>query len=413
MNSHDSDGNTSRDLFDETAHAQDSSSAPSIGIFDVLFHLVRNKRLIALVTAIAGLIGLCIGLSSPARYTATTTILTPQQTPSSAAILMSQMSNSGASALSLAAGSGLGLKNPNDIYIGLLSSREIADGMIQSYGLENVYRSRNMTGARKSLAANTKIVSERSGLISISFTDKDKNRAAVIANAYSDQLRNLSKKLANAEASQRRTFYEEQFKRVKEDLIASELTFQTMQKNKGMVQLDAQAKALITSLAALQAEVSAKKVELQALRTSSTENNSKVQVAESQLTALQGQLIQMEQREHSSGSIGIGLQDVADSGLDYLRAEHELQYQQNLLDQLTKQYDAAKLDEAKYATVVQVVDSAQPPDLKSSPHRAQIFLAWLFLGFCGACIWVLAVSALKVNTQFSQALEELKRAFLA
>ena len=42
-------------------------------------------------------------------------------------MMMNQLANIGVGSLAAVAGGGLGLKNPNDIYVGLLNSRPIAD----------------------------------------------------------------------------------------------------------------------------------------------------------------------------------------------------------------------------------------------------------------------------------------------
>jgi len=90
--------------------------------------------------------------------------------------MMSQLANSSSGALALAAaGGGFSMRNPNDIYIGLLSSRPIEDAIIQKFGMMDVYRVHDMTAARQRLAQNTSFTSEKSSLIAISFTDSDKN----------------------------------------------------------------------------------------------------------------------------------------------------------------------------------------------------------------------------------------------
>ena len=160
---------------------------------------------------------------------------------------------------------------------------------------------------------------------------------AAMANAYTDQLRILTKSLAVTEASQRRLFYEEQLTQVREALVAAELAFQQVQQQKGLIQLDAQAKAMIESLSVLRAQVAAKQVEVQALRSYSTEQNPDVQLAERELTSLQAEEASLEQRNHVPGIAGLGLGNVPAAGLEYLRAAHEFQYQQALYDMLMKQ----------------------------------------------------------------------------
>lgn len=370
-------------------YAQEAAPGQSAGttVLALLAVLARRKKRIAEATGVAALAGVVLSLLLPVRFTATTRILTPQPTPSAAALMMSQPVISTASSLMSGAG-GFSLRNPNDLYVGLLRSRPIADAILQQFGLPRVYRASNMSAARTRLADNTTITSEKSGLIAISVTDGDRARAARMANAYTDQLRALTRNLALTEASRRRIFYEAELKRATDDLTAAQLAFRNFQQQKGLVELDAQARALIGRIAQMRAEAAAREVQLQALRSYSTESNPDVEMAESQLASLRAQLAQMEQRNESSPSTaGIGLQDMAGGGLNYLRAEHELQYRQALLDLLMKQYDAARLDEAKDATIIQVVETAAPPDRKTSPHRVQVVLACAALGFFCACLY--------------------------
>ena len=379
---------------EETAEAIDVASlseAPSDGyevsLIEVLTQLAYRKWLIAKITGIAVLAGAILSLVLPVRYTATTKIMPPQQTQSTASMLMmNQLAGAGGGSLAALAGGGLGLKNPNDIYIGLLTSRPIADALIQKFTLATEYRAKDMTEARKKLTSYTVVTSEKNGFISVSVTDKDKKRVAEMANTYTDQLRILTKSLAVTEASQRRLFYEEQLKQTREALVAAELAFEQVQQQKGLVQLDAQAKAMIESLSVLRAQVAAKQVEVQALRSYSTEQNPEVQLAEKELSSLQAEESRLEQNNHSPGIAGLGLGNVPAAGLEYLRAAHELQYQQALFDMMMKQYDAAKLDESKDAAIIQVVEPAIAPDRKSSPHRAIILVLSLFLGFFAGCI---------------------------
>jgi tyrosine-protein kinase Etk/Wzc len=381
---------------EETAATMDGISAPKVptdgyevSLIEVFTHLAHRKGLITKVTGAAALIGLVLCFVLPVRYTATTRIMPPQQTQSSATMLMSQLTGLGGGSLAAMAGGGMGLKNPNDIYVGLLTSRPIADAIIQKFSLEKEYRAKDMTEARKKLAGFTEVTSEKAGFIAVSVTDKDKKRVAEMANAYTDELRNLTKTLAVTEASQRRLFYEEQLKQAREALVSAALAFQQVQQQKGLVQLDAQAKAMIEGLAALRAQVAAKQVEVQALRSYSTEQNPEVQLAEKELASLESQEAQLEQSNHGPGIAGLGLGNVPSAGLEYLHAEHELQYQQALYDMLMKQFDAARLDESKDATTIQVVEPAIEPDEKSAPRRTAILLLFTSAGIIAGCSLIL------------------------
>jgi uncharacterized protein involved in exopolysaccharide biosynthesis len=249
-------------------------------------------------------------------------------------------------------------------------------------------------------------------LLAVSVTDKNKERAAEMANAYTDQLRLLTKTLAVTEAGQRRLFYEEQLKQSKEALISAELAFQQVQQSKGLIQLDAQARAMITSLATLRAQVGAKEVELEVLRSYATEHNPEVALAENQLAALKEQIASLEEKSRTSGFPGPGLSEVPAAGLDFLRAEHELTYQQTLFDLLLKQYDAARLDEAKDAAVIQVVELAAPPERKSSPHRAVIALWFTAIALLGMCALICLKDFVQRRPELARSLVELRSALI-
>ena len=409
-------------LIEETAESMDSASLSEtasddheVSLIDVLIQLAFRKWLIAKVTGCAVLAGVVLAFLQPVRYTAMTKIMPPQQTQSAASMMMSQLTSAGGGSLAAFAGGGLGLKNPNDIYIGMLTSRPIADAIIQKFGLAKVYRAKDMTQARKELAGYTEVTSEKNGFINVSVTDKNKKRVAEIANAYTDQLRILTQTLAVTEASQRRLFYEEQLKQAKDALVAAELALQHIQQQNGLVQLDAQAKAMIEGISAIRAQIAAKQVEVLALRSYSTERNPDVQLADKELSSLQAEEQRMEQNHHAPGFAALGLGNVPAAGLEYLRAARELAYRQALFDMLMKQYDAAKLDEAKEAATIQVVEPAIEADRKSEPKRAVILSISAALGLTVGCLWALLLwmkELAQADPQCAAQLWALKNALL-
>jgi tyrosine-protein kinase Etk/Wzc len=398
---------------EELKHLDTPGVATVINPIEIMTHLALEKWLIAKAAAFALLAGTVVCFVLPVRYTATAKIMPPQQAAPAAAILMNQLVSASTGSLAAAAGMGLGVKNPNDIYLGLLASRPILDGIIAQFGLARVYHTSDMTSTRKTLAGRTEIESEKNGFISIAVADKDKVRAAQIANAYTKGLLGLTKTLAVTEASQRRLFYEDQLAQAKEALVAAEMSFQQVQRNEGMIQLDGQAKAMIESLERMRAEVAVKEVELEALRSYSTDRNPEVQLAERELSSLKIEVDRMEQKRHSSGSADLGLGDVPGAGMDYLRAEHELKYRQTVLDLLVKQYDMARLDEARNSVIIQVVEAAIPPERRSSPQRTVIVILFTGAGFLAACFYVSVHAVLQQDPELSRSLEVLKTTLLS
>ncbi len=401
---------------DVSASSGSFGSGHEITMFDLITQLALRKRLITVVTGISASMGIILALALPTQYTARSRIMPPQQTQSATGMLMSQLASSAPISLAAFSGStGLGLKNPNDIYVGLLNSRPVADDIIRKFNLVDAYRSRDMTSARKTLAEFTTVTSEKSGMISIEVTDRDKKRAAGMADVYVDELRALTGHLAVTEAAQRALFYEGQLREAKDSLLAAESAFQQVQQTKGLVAPDAQARAMIAGMAELRARAAAKQVELQALRSYSTDRNPEVELAERELASIDIELARMEQRSHTSRLADLGLQDVPSAGMDYLRAEHEVKYRQAMFDLLLRQYDAAKLDESKEAAVIQVVEPAIEPDRKSSPKRVLIILAMSVVGLffgCGCALFQWWSARAQSDPLLAAQLAELKHALL-
>jgi capsule polysaccharide export protein KpsE/RkpR len=384
-------------------------------LMDVLIYLAEHKYFILKVAGAAIIAGVMASFLLPVRYTASVRILTPQQVQSSAALLLMNPASGGSSlsALSTMPGGSFTLKNPNDIYVGLLQCRRIGDGVIRQFDLMKVYHSRDMTAARKKLAARTTVTAEKSGLIAVTVVDSDKVRSANLANSYIDQLRILTKDMAVTDASERRLFYEDQLSHAKDALVNAEFQFRQIQAKHGVIQLNAQAESVIGSLAAIQARVDAKQVELEALKSYSTESNPSVQLAETELAALRAQAQQLEEKNGATSSNGLGLQDVAGAGLDYLTAEHEFMYRQALFDLLLKQYDAAKLDEAKEGAIIQVVEPGIPPDRKSFPNRGVVVLIFFFVGLASGCAYAIVARSAEKNPALLLPLKDLGAALKA
>jgi tyrosine-protein kinase Etk/Wzc len=391
---------------------EQQDARPGLFLVEVLTVFASQKRLIAIVAGAGLLVGIALSFLLPTEYTSTGRIMPPQQTQSSSAMLMNQLV--GAAGLVPSSGSALlGMRNPNEIYIGMLNSRTIADEIVNQFGLKGVYRARDLVAAREKLARFTSIVSEKSGMISISVTDRDRTRAAQMANAYIEYLRSLTKTIAVTEASQRRAFYEDQLRNAKSSLISAEFQFRQVQLRNGVIQPEAQGRALIGELADLQARIAAKQVDLQAQRSFSTENNPEVQLLESQLESMRQEQARLQHGGVAAGDSAMALRDLAGSGLDYLNAAHELAYRQTLLDLLIKQYDSARLDEAKEAAIIQVVDSPVPPERRSSPHRLLIIILFTVLGGLSGCAYLYMIEIFRSNPRLAAALAAFKSTLLS
>jgi len=378
-------------------HEADPSDLPApihdredeISFLDLLIVLANRKGFILSVTLIFGIAGLLISLLLPKGYTAETTIMPPQQNTSMASALTSQLGNLGT--MAAVAGGGLNLKNPNDMYVAMFHTKAVEDAMIRRYNLMQEYRMTYMSDARKVFEKSFDVEGNgKDGLIHISVEDKDPKRAAEMANGYVDQFRTLSQKLAITEASKRRLFFEQQMLQTKDKLADAEEAMKKTEQAGGMIQLDSQARALIESAASLRAQIAAKEVQLEGMRAYATTENANVVEAQHQLDGLRGELAKLVgNKEDENAGLLPPKGAMAQSGLEYVRKLRDVKYYETIFDILARQFEMAKLDEAKEGALVQVVDPAIPPDKKSSPKRRLITVVATAVGFFLAVFLVL------------------------
>ncbi|AZN37850.1 GumC family protein [Iodobacter ciconiae] len=355
---------------------QENDQDDEISLIDLLIVLAKHKKLIFGLPAVFGILALVYGFVATPIFEAKTTILPPQQQQSSASAMLAQLGG-----LAGGAGAALGVKSPNDIYIAMLQSRRLEEKLVERFKLQTVYETKTAGDTLLALEGSSKIATGKDGLISIAVEDKDPKLAAAIANAYVEELRNLSKVLAVTEAAQRRQFFEGQITTAKKELADAEVALRQLQEQTGVLQLNEQGKVAIEALASLRAKVSAKQVQLNAMRNFATENNPELQRAKAELDSLQTQLADMSKGGEENEDVLIAKSKAPGVGLDYLRKMRDVKYQETLFELMSKQYEIAKLDEAKDGANIQVLDSAIPPEKKAKPKRSILILLALFAGF--------------------------------
>lgn len=330
-------------------------------LIDVLIIFAKNKKLIIGMPIIAAVIAGAIGLALPNVYRATTKLLPPQQSQSSAAALLSQLGG-----IAGAAAGSAGLKNPNDLYIGMLKSRTIADKVIEKFDLKKVYDTDSLEKARKKLDENTTITSTKDGFITIEVEDKNQKFVAPLTNGYVDELLKLTKVIAVTEASQRRMFFEQQLELSKNKLAAAEMALKGALDTGGVISVDSDSRAILETVARLRAQISAKEIQLNSMRAFVTANNPDFKRVQEELNSSRLELSKLENgRPGGLGAANSG--GTEQPGLENIKILREIKYHQMLYELLAKQYEGARLDEAKDPSIIQVLDRAIEPERKFKP----------------------------------------------
>jgi tyrosine-protein kinase Etk/Wzc len=383
-----------------------------ISLLDILVLLLSRKRFIARFVSGAAVLATIVAFLLPVRYEAKIVLLPPAQNSSIGSSLLGQLGGLGSlGSLASLAGGGLSLKNPADMYVSLLTSRTVEDAMIQRFGLMKEYRQKRMSDTRKELERRTTAVAGiKDGLIRLTIEDGDRQKAADLANGYVEEFRKLSASLAITEAARRRLFFEQQVQQAKDKLTEAEVAMSKTQQSTGLLQIDSQARALIESAAVLRGQVVAKQVQIEGMRAFATDDNPNLVLAKQELAALQAQLDRVAGSQKDTGSdINLSKGRVTQAGMEYLRRFRDLKYQETVFELLAKEFEIAKLDEAREGSIIQVVDAAVPPDNKSSPHRTLIVLGATILAFFVAVFWIWLRNSLATAFELPENRQRLRR----
>jgi tyrosine-protein kinase Etk/Wzc len=363
--------------------ANERSDTQTRDFVSILIVLAKKKRFLTVFPLIVAIIAAVVSLTLPNVYRGAAVLLPPQQQQSSAAALLSQLGG----VAGVAAGV-TGLKNPNDLYVGMLGSRTIADKLVEKFNLVKVYGSDTTEQARRELDNNTQITSGKDGLITIEVIDKNQKLVAPMANAYVAELLSLTKQLALTESSQRRKFFEDQLGLAKDNLAKAEVTLKHGLETKGVVSVDVDSQAIVETIARLRAQVSAKEIEINSMSSFVTTSNQDYRRANEELRSLRDQLTKLQ-----NGAASEDEKPGNQSGLENIKTLRDVKYYQMLYEILAKQYEVARLDEAKEASVIQVLDAAVEPERKFKPARAIIVILSAIVASIMAVIWILLIDA--------------------
>ncbi len=351
-----------------------------INLLEYLLVIVKHKKMIFLTCLVTFILTCGITLLMPNIYTSTARILPPQNDKGGLSSMLGSVSNIAALA-GLSVGSGSG-----ELYVGMLKSRSIADVIIDKFDLMKIYDQKYRVETYKILndAVNFS-VGKDDGIITVTAEDEDPKRAADIANTYIEELKKLNIKINLNNAGRERLFLEERLAVVQNDLSKAEDALKDFQEKNKAIRIDAQASAIIDAFATLKGVLASKEVELGVLRSSQTDQNPQVKALREEITQIREQISQLEQSHDgktSSADIFLATSEVPELGIQYARLLRDLKVQETLYELVTKQYEMAKISEAKNTSTIQVLDAAMVPDKKSKPRRSIIVLAATFaMGF--------------------------------
>ncbi len=374
----------------------------TVDLLDLLIVVLKRKRII---------LGFTFGL---AFLTAIISLIMPEIYKASAKIFPVTASESGVSQLLGQLGGMAGISMPESkgspyLYVEMLKSNTILDEIIKKFNLKELYDTDTMDDTREALLDKASFsVDKQSNIITISVYDCDPSRSAKMANFFVDKLIEFTNNLALTEASKKRVFFEKQLKEAFTKLQEAESRLAEFQSKTGILKIDEQTKALIEAIATFKAKIVEKEVELQVLSTFLTPDNPRFKKLEEELRGLKEKLREFEEKKQKRFDPLISAKMISSEGLEYLRRMREVKFNETLYSILLKQYEAARLEEAKEKDVIQVIDRAIPPEKRAKPKRTLMVLIAAFSGFFVSLFFVFVLEFLEKAKHDPESGEKVK-----
>jgi uncharacterized protein involved in exopolysaccharide biosynthesis len=379
----------------------------TIRFVDFVLPLVRRRRMIVSIVLVAAIVSVVAALLWPKSWRATVTLLPPERRMDNPMFIPGSFEGLGASLR------GITLRHvatPTDIFIAILDSRNVAEALVQRFGLQEEYDVESVQKAAQRLQKSTNIFVTQDGTIRIAAVASSAAGAAELANAYVEELDRVNLSLAGAQANAIREFIETELEEGRVRLATAEEALRDFQEEYGAIEITEQARAVIAAAAEIRAQILTAEVELGVLQRTRVASHPDVVYAQDYLAELRLRLAEIEGRDDPLAIVEIEkplggnhgtngdsaaaalepapeadvfppLSRIPSLGLKWGRLFRELKTEEAVVTLLTEQFHRARIEEKRSLPTVRVLDPAVAPERRYRPRRSIMSIVGTLGGF--------------------------------
>ncbi len=221
-------------------------------------------------------------------------------------------------------------RNAGDIYLGLISSRTVADDVIEHQHLAEYFHINKPSQLRRILSSMAKINVDKDQFVTVTVRAKEPETAVRIANEFPAALYRLNHEVAISEAVHRWEYFEGPLEQEKNKLAEAEEELKQAQQKTGMVLPDAQVRLGVSAIADLKQQIAGREEQLAALQTGSTDQNPQIIQLKSQIASLYGQVHRLEEQTGGAGT-SPAMAKLPELTLEVERKTREVKFHETLL----------------------------------------------------------------------------------
>jgi tyrosine-protein kinase Etk/Wzc len=355
-----------------------------------------QKRIVAIGLA-GAVLGLGYGLLAPRWYSAVLTVVPAKAQRSGLSSML------GGELAGLASGFDAPLGGVDVARItAVLQSNAVTDAVIEKFDLRTRYRTNGQNRARTALWRHCSVKAlPKPNLVQLTCEDKDPAFVQQLLGFFAEHGNQVFRRVGVSSATEEVRFLDQRVAQLRQQADDAAARMREFQERHKIVDLDTQAKAVVSALATLNAQRITKQMELDYSRTFSSGDEATAQQLRSQLSVMTDQLRALEElpsvaeeqtprsqrrNEKSAGVFPAALE------VPKLRAEFEKLYRDRKVAETTlifalERLEAARATEARDVSTFLVLDPPTLPDRHARPSASRAVALFTFFGFGVAMVF--------------------------
>ena len=206
--------------------------------------------------------------------------------------------------------------SPSDVLAAMAQSDAVLLGVISDLSLAQRYKTASVETLLKTLRGNLLVKTTTEGIVQISYEDKDPKLVYETVQSVLINLDRVNQRRGSTKARANRLFVEGRLKETEKALQAAQDSLKVFQLTNRALDLDEQTKALISSAAAVKAQLVSDRIALATLKRELSETHPEVQRLEGKIASTEQELKRLEERGSKGSFLGVAM-----SALPGLRSE--------------------------------------------------------------------------------------------
>lgn len=339
---------------------------------DLIRHLNRNIRRIAIVTALVTVLSIVVSLMLPNEFRSSANLM-PANTPAIGLDLLTRSSGLGGLASNL-------LRTRSsafDRFFVLLETHTVKKRVIDQFNLIEVYdtgaNQYPLIDAMKRLDANTNFETFEEGNMLIEVWDEDPTRAKELTDFYVQLINEYNIELSSTEASKFKEFIGDKYAEVLASVDSIQSRTIDFQRQYGVIEFDTQASEYLGAITAVTVQLYEAELKLEMVSENARENNPIYLRQLQQVNALKSTLASMYNNTNPNDVI-LNFSQLPEISTQYVRLKAEAEIQQEMLKFIIPIFENARMEEAKSIPGLVVVDEPFVAERKDRPKRSLIVI---------------------------------------